>query len=53
MKRGHRSNGDMWINVRRSYASFTRGAYFNENLTVGELVAQAISEYIHVSRNVH
>lgn len=41
MKKGHRTNGEMWINIRRSYAGFSRGAYFNENMTVGELVDEA------------
>jgi len=44
MKKGHRTNGEMWINIRRSYGGFTRGSYFNENLTVGELVDEAIRE---------
>ena len=44
MKKGHRNNGEMWINIRRSYAGFSRGSYFNENMTIGELVDAAARE---------
>ncbi|KAJ7203616.1 hypothetical protein GGX14DRAFT_369291 [Mycena pura] len=44
MKKGHRTNGEMWINIRRSWAGFSRGAYFNENLTIGEFVDQVVRD---------
>ncbi|KAJ7234512.1 hypothetical protein B0H12DRAFT_1222828 [Mycena haematopus] len=44
MKKGHRRNGDMWINVKRSWGNFSRGADFNENLTIGEFVDQVIRD---------
>ncbi|KAJ7652685.1 hypothetical protein DFH06DRAFT_1205443 [Mycena polygramma] len=42
----HRTHGEMWINLRRAYADppFSRGAYFNENLTIGEFVTQAVRD---------
>ncbi|KAJ7106419.1 hypothetical protein C8R43DRAFT_937515 [Mycena crocata] len=42
MKKGHRNNGEMWINIRRSWGGFSRGADFNENLTIAEFVDQVI-----------
>ncbi|KAJ7927043.1 hypothetical protein B0H13DRAFT_2183119 [Mycena leptocephala] len=44
MKKGHRTNGEMWINVKRSWGGFSRGAYFNENLTIGEFVDQVVRD---------
>ncbi|KAJ7159786.1 hypothetical protein C8R46DRAFT_1109068 [Mycena filopes] len=44
MKKGHRDNGEMWINIRRSWGGFSRGAYFNEKLTIGEFVEQAVRD---------
>jgi hypothetical protein len=45
MKKGYRRNGDMWINVRRSWGGFSRGADFNENLTIGEFIDQVVRAY--------
>ncbi|KAJ7735830.1 hypothetical protein DFH07DRAFT_109782 [Mycena maculata] len=44
MKKGHRAKGEMWINVRRSWGGFSRGAYFNENLTIGEFVHRVVRD---------
>nr|GAT43876.1 predicted protein [Mycena chlorophos] len=44
MKKGHRTNGEMWINIRRSWGGFSRGAYFNENLTIGEFVHEVVRD---------
>ncbi|KAK7065077.1 hypothetical protein R3P38DRAFT_3302404 [Favolaschia claudopus] len=44
MKKGHRRNGDMWINVKRSWGGFSRGADFNENLTIGEFVDRVVRD---------
>ncbi|KAJ7452642.1 hypothetical protein FB451DRAFT_1374082 [Mycena latifolia] len=44
MKKGHRERGEMWINVKRSWGGFSRGAYFNENLTIGEFVHQVVRD---------
>ncbi|KAK7040499.1 hypothetical protein R3P38DRAFT_2512736 [Favolaschia claudopus] len=44
MKKGHRRNGDMWINIKRSWGGFSRGADFNENLTIGEFVDRVVRD---------
>ncbi|KAJ7658198.1 hypothetical protein DFH06DRAFT_447949 [Mycena polygramma] len=44
MKKDHRCNGGMWIYVRRADPLFRRGAYYNENLTIGEFVAHAVRD---------
>ncbi|KAJ7447525.1 hypothetical protein B0H11DRAFT_2202718 [Mycena galericulata] len=44
MKKGHRTNGEMWINIKRSWGGFSRGAYFNENLTIGEFVDRVVRD---------
>ncbi|KAJ6463089.1 hypothetical protein DFH09DRAFT_1382587 [Mycena vulgaris] len=41
--RNNTDNGEMWINVKRS-GGFSRGAYFNENLTIGEFVHQVVRD---------
>jgi hypothetical protein len=48
MKKGHRTNGEMCINVKRSWGAFSRGAYFNENLTIGEFVDQVVRAYFRM-----
>ncbi|KAF7338967.1 hypothetical protein MVEN_01972900 [Mycena venus] len=42
--KGQRCNGDMRINVKRSWAGFSRGGDFNENLTIGEFVRQVVRD---------
>ncbi|KAJ7046203.1 hypothetical protein C8F04DRAFT_1063707 [Mycena alexandri] len=44
MKKDHRTNGEMWINIMRSWGGFSRGAYFNENVTIGEFVGQVVRD---------
>ncbi|KAF7300039.1 hypothetical protein MKEN_01326700 [Mycena kentingensis (nom. inval.)] len=44
MKKGHRTNGELWINIRRSWGGFSRGAYFNENMTIAEFVDEVIRD---------
>ncbi|KAJ7115371.1 hypothetical protein C8R44DRAFT_880671 [Mycena epipterygia] len=42
MKKGHRTNGDLWIKVQHSWGGLERGSYFNENLAIGEFVHEAV-----------
>ncbi|KAJ7758744.1 hypothetical protein B0H16DRAFT_1264372, partial [Mycena metata] len=44
MKKDHRTNGEMWINIMRSWGGFSRGAYFNENLSIREFVEQVVRD---------
>ena len=47
-RKGYRDGGCMWLNLKRAYCEgpFTRGADYNENMTIGEMRLQAVSQYL-------
>ncbi|KAI0974150.1 hypothetical protein F4678DRAFT_400511 [Xylaria arbuscula] len=44
-RRGYRSNGDMWINVREGSYGFTRGMDVSENSTLSQFVRSVFSSW--------
>ncbi|KAF7329646.1 hypothetical protein MKEN_00227600 [Mycena kentingensis (nom. inval.)] len=46
-KRGYRRNGEMWLTLRYSWAEYSRGYFFNENMTIAEFT-KAVRGYLSI-----
>lgn len=51
-RKGYRNHGCMWLNVKRAFhiAPFVRGADFNENETMEELINDLLRESLESLR---